>query len=791
MTVGRGEDNFAGKSRIPLIERIVTAPLPSRDEVVACLRASGKPLHAGDIAKRCGVPRDAFQALIEMLQDLATEGFIRLIGRNRYGLRKAPPRDSWVGILAMNARGFAFVTASGKPDVYVPPPGIGAAMHGDTVRIEVVGANSRGSEGRVLDVEKRRDPRVAGTVRRNRKSAWLEPDDPRIRGPIVLREGQDVCRDGDAAVVEIVRFPEHVDENPEGKVERVLGTSGDAQVEVEKILVREQIHEAHPALAMAEAERLVMKARRLELGSREDLRQVPFLTIDPSDARDHDDAVYAEKTANGFRVYVAIADVSEYVQPGTALDDEARSRGCTLYLPDRAVPMLPGVLAADMCSLLPDCERYCVCVIVDLDQSANPGQYRVVEGLMRAAAMISYESAARTLGFTEIPAKSPQAEAFKKPLKVLASIAQRLRKVRLDRGALDMDLPEAKLVIDEETSVPLEVKQQKSDPGVKRAYQLVEEMMLLANELVARWLGKRNCPAVYRVHGKPDEMKLERLGKAADALDAPFDLEQMQEATGVGDWLHSVRNHPARLVLESLLLRSLKQAVYDITNIGHFGLASDAYVHFTSPIRRYPDLLIHRAIKRILRGGAVDRSPEALESLAAAATQSSFRERAAMQVEREVVDLYRTLFMRERIGDRFQGRVTALLGSGIIVAIAEPFVEVMIRFDDLGPDRYEISDDELSYVGLRSNERITLGDTVDVLVVDVSIGRRTVYASRVVEPRTSKRPGKSEKGGRERRKEAPKDERPRASRGGPARRDAKPAPAPPARARSPKRPKGR
>src|SRR5687768_9424628 len=171
MTVGRAEDNFAGKSRIPLIERTVTAPLPSRDEVVACLRASGKPLHAGDIAKRCGVPRDAFQALIEMLQDLAAEGFIRLIGRNRYGLRKAPPRESWVGILAMNARGFAFVTASGKPDVYVPPPGIGAAMHGDTVRIEVVGASSRGSEGRVVDVEKRRDPRVAGTVRRNRKSA--------------------------------------------------------------------------------------------------------------------------------------------------------------------------------------------------------------------------------------------------------------------------------------------------------------------------------------------------------------------------------------------------------------------------------------------------------------------------------------------------------------------------------------------------------------------------------------------------------------------------------------------
>jgi ribonuclease R len=289
------------------------------------------------------------------------------------------------------------------------------------------------------------------------------------------------------------------------------------------------------------------------------------------------------------------------------------------------------------------------------------------------------------------------------------------------------------------------VSQRKSDPGIKRAYQIVEEMMLLANELVARWLGQRGAPSVYRVHGKPDEEKLERLGNAAIALAAPFDLDAMSEPKGVSTWLKHIGKHPAREVLEGLLLRSLKQAVYDTANIGHFGLASAAYVHFTSPIRRYPDLLVHRGIKRLLRGRKPDKTPSALEALGAAATHSSFRERAAMQVEREVVDLYRALFMRDKIGEVYRGRVTALLGSGIIVAVPEPYVEVLVRFEDMGPDRYEISDDELSYVGLRSGEVIALGSPATVEVVDVSIARRTVYGSRVVEHNPKQPQGRTSK----------------------------------------------
>jgi ribonuclease R len=256
--------------------------------------------------------------------------------------------------------------------------------------------------------------------------------------------------------------------------------------------------------------------------------------------------------------------------------------------------------------------------------------------------------------------------------------------------------------------------------------------MLLANEVVARYLGQKKSPAIYRVHGKPDEKKLERLGLVARKLGVEIDLDSLGEARGVSRWLAKIQRHPRRAVLEMLLLRSLKQAVYDVTNIGHFGLASEAYVHFTSPIRRYPDVEIHRAVKRLIRGGKPDQSASALEELETKAQRSSARERAVMEIEREVVDLCRALLMRSRIGDVLEGTVTALTGGGAYVSLDAPFVDVLVRFEVMGPDRYEIGDDEISVVGSRSGDVIALGDRMVVTIDDVAILRRTVYARRVV-----------------------------------------------------------
>lgn len=640
--------------------------------------------------------------------------------------------ERWEGKLSMNPRGFGFVAALGHDDVYVAPDAIGGALHGDRVEIEVIGRSSRGVEGRIRRVVARRSPRVAGLLRRRGRSAWLEPDDTRIRGPIVIVVPPKVGKDGEAAVVNITRFPSAANENAEGELLRVLGEPGDPNVEVAKILVREGVEEQHPEAAIAAAEALASRILMKVPESRRDLREVPLPTIDPEDARDHDDAVWVERTESGYRAYVAIADVSEYVEEESALDAEARARGCTIYLPDRAIPMLPSALAADVCSLLPERDRLCLCVIAELDAGARVTSYEVVEGVMRSQAMLTYGGVARALGFTDAPPRSAQAEAMKKDLRVLDELARKLRKTRMQRGALDLDLPEPRLVLDPETNAPLDVKRRTQDPGIKRAYSMIEELMLLANELVAQWLGERKSPAVYRVHAQPDEEKLERLGAIAEKMGVEFDLHDIREHGGVSRWLAKIQKHPRKTVLEMLLLRSLKQATYDITNIGHYGLASTAYVHFTSPIRRYPDVLVHRAVKHLLRGGKPKVHPQALEALREAAQLASERERASMEIEREVVDLYRALLMRDRIGDIAEGTVTGLVGSGAFVALDEPFVEVLVKLEALGPDHYEFSDDELSLVGVRSGDTISLGDRMAVTIEDVAVLRRTVYASRIL-----------------------------------------------------------
>jgi len=713
----------------------MAAPLPARGDIVRCLVEAGRPLHAREIATRCAVSEGSYSRLLELLDQLSLDGTIRPMAGHRF---KAQPGaelggGSWEGLLSVHPRGFGFVAAVGQDDVYVAPDGIGGALHGDRVRVVVIGRTSRGVEGRIEDVVARRNPRVAGVLRKKGKSAWLEPDDARVRGPIVVSTGQRLGKDGSAAVVSITRFPRFADENPEAELVAVLGEPGDPNVEVEKILVREQIEEEHPEGAVREAEAMAAKLQRSHHEGRVDLRNVPLPTIDPEDARDHDDAVWVEKRDDGgYRIWIAIADVSEYVQPGTELDAEARDRGCTIYLPDRAIPMLPAALASDLCSLMPEAERLCLCVIANLDKAASVESFEVVEGVMRSAAMLTYPGVARALGFTEEPPRSAQAEAMKKGLRCVDELARKLRRIRLKRGALDMNLPEAKVVLDEQTGAPVDVVRRAEDPGIKRAYQMVEELMLLANELMAQWLSSRRCPTIYRVHGKPDEEKLERLGEVAQTLGVQFDEAAMLEPNGVAKWLHQIESHPRRQVLEMLLLRSLKQAQYDIANIGHFGLASDAYLHFTSPIRRYPDLLVHRSVKHILRGGKPDTSPAAIEDKRMAATEASTRERAAMQVEREVVDLYRTLYMRGRVGESFEGTVTAIVGSGLYVALDHPFVDVLVRYEALGPDHYEATEDELSAVGLRSGDRISLGDRMLVEIEDVAVLRRSTFGRRVL-----------------------------------------------------------
>ena len=715
-----------------------TVSLPRRDAIIDLLATQRRPLHVHEVATRLGVDEGSYQAFVRLMDDLAFDGSVVALDGHRF---KVSPQSverrgaEHQGILSVNPRGFGFVSAAGVPDdVYVPPEAMRGALHGDTVAVRVVSRSRRGVEGEVVSVIKRRHARVAGVLRKRGKSAWLEPDDTRLRGPVVIVGNTTPGNDGEAAVVRLTRFPELPDENPEGEIVSVLGAPGDPNVEVAKIRMREGIEEAHPPDAVAEAEAYGAEVAPEALEGRVDLTGIPLPTIDPEDARDHDDAVWVQRNEDGsYKAWIAIADVSHYVRPGTALDESALARANSIYFPDRAIPMLPRALSSNLCSLLPNVIRLCLCVEVDLDPTGDVTRSRVVEGYMRSAAKLTYPAVARALGFTTEVPRSPEAEAMREDLQVAWDLAKLLRGRRMRRGALDFDLPEAKVLLDERTGVPLHVEKRTRDPGISKAYQLIEELMLLANEVCAKTLVDKDVPTIFRDHARPDEEKLARFATMCEELGLGFDPDDAVDPKRLSAFLKKINVHPQKQVLHMLLLRAMKQAVYDVVNIGHFGLASSAYLHFTSPIRRYPDLVVHRAMRRLVRGESIDRSEGALETLKLAATTASERERASMEVEREVVDLYRALMMRAHVGETFEGTVTAIVGTGLFVALDDPFVDVLVRMEALGPDQYEVDDENLRVIGVRSGDRISLGDRMLVLVEDVAILRRTVYGRRVVD----------------------------------------------------------
>ena len=463
---------------------------PSRSDVLELLGSDPRPMHVREIAQRLRISDVDYLGLQRLLDDLSLEGVLAARPGQRFKLSHATARTRGAereGLLTVHPRGFGFVasldaTARGD-DVFVPPEALGGAMHGDKVRIRVRSRGARGAEGEVVSILERGCKRVAGTLRRKGTSAWLEPDDARVRGPIVLPRALDAegpegnsGNDGDAVVVAITRWPESYGETPEGRIERVLGRPGELSVEVAKILVLERVEEPHSDEAVAEAEAFGTEVPEAMKAGREDLRGIPLPTIDPEDARDHDDAVWVERTEQGgYRAWIAIADVSTYVKPGSALDTEAKTRGCSIYLPERAIPMLPRALSSNLCSLLPGVDRLCLCVEVELDGEGQVKSSQIVRGIMRSHAKLTYGGVARALGLSSEARREPAADAMVEGLRVAYELSRTLRVLRMKRGALDFELPEAKVVLHEQTREPIDVLRRTEDIGGRMPSEAFEE----------------------------------------------------------------------------------------------------------------------------------------------------------------------------------------------------------------------------------------------------------------------------------------------------------------------------
>ena len=742
---------------------------PDQDEILRVLQSHApRAMHVGELCGRLKIPRSEKEEVVRRLLLLADEDLVSEMPGLRFRAQRgsknqkrgrektrAPRRARKAretaqgepspavspvieGRLTMTRQGYGFVNVyDGGPDVFIAPDAVGPALHGDTVQLRTR-PSAKGREGHVVGIAERRPKQITGTVHPRGRGTIFEPDDVRLRSPMrVVGNVPKAAKRGAVTLAEIVGFPQRREDRPEVRILEVLGAQGVARIEVEKIKIREGIVEGFPDEVEHEAADLPSRAGRGLIREREDLRNVDLVTIDPETARDHDDAIWVKRERDGFTLLVAIADVSHYVTEGSAMDREAIKRCTSVYLPDRAIPMLPEELSTNLASLLPNRDRLCMAVEMKIDDKGHVASYRIFEGWMKSHGKLTYEGVARALGLLEHGPHQPAAEKRVDALKALLDLSRRLRQRRLKRGALDFDLPEAKVVLDGHGQ-PTAIVQSRKHPGIRQAYRIVEDMMLITNETVASHIKRHAAPGVFRAHGKPDPERISMFCRVAKSFGYELDEESATTPKQLSRFLRRVEGTNEAPLLRYLLLRAMQQAVYDTDpSAGHFALAAKDYLHFTSPIRRYPDLLVHRIIRSMIRGESLD-SASLRPRLQRLAAQASEAERRAMIVERDVIDVYRAIYMQDHVGDEFEGRISGFAPFGIYVQLDDPYASVLLPFDQLD-DAFELDELGIRLVGTRSAKVFTMNDSIRVRIEDANVEERDVVGS-IVEHRPAESP---------------------------------------------------
>lgn len=640
-----------------------------------------------------------------------------------------------VGRITVHPAGYGFVALDAGDTVFVPAKYRGHSLDGDRVAVETW-AGIRGTEGRVTRILARGRARLTGIARRIGRAAYLEPDDPRIAadyGRVHLDDGPSgFGKDGEAVVAEITRYPDPVRRELAAKVLKVLGDPEDPRTEIEKILAVSMIPIEFPDDAAAQAVATPQELTPADLADRIDLRDRRFCTIDPETARDFDDALCIETGPHGGpRVWVAVADVAHYVRWNDALDREAALRGVSVYLPDRVIPMLPMQLSANICSLNPLVDRCAMVVRLDYGDDLEVIDTSFAAAVIRSKARLDYPGVAAALE-GDFRGRRESYRPWRNELQQLNALARVLREKRQARGALNLEIAEPKVVLDaDDPRLVRDVVKAKGEPAVAQAYQLVEEFMIAANEAVGSFFRKRGAATIWRVHAPPNPDRVAQLAELLGSYGIVVDVDRATTPLGMKHVLDQIALKPGAQALSFLVLRTLTQAVWDTVAVGHFGLASGDYLHFTSPIRRYPDLLVHRLLKHQLHadghasGGGYGKSPPAIETLTELAGASSGHERRAMEAEREAVAMYRAYLMRDQVGEQFSGVVSAVTSFGAFVELDAPFVEGLIKLDSLG-ERFVHDEVHMRLVAERSGHAIEVGDRVTVEITNVSVARRRI-----------------------------------------------------------------
>jgi ribonuclease R len=731
-----------GNTNHAMKKRGLTGPLKTREishteiieqEILAYLYKNREPQTATQIMETLSLPRSDRKMISVLLADLCRRDLLSCPKNKGKGSGKAytlmQDADFAEGVVEVHPKGFGFAIITDntgeypkkadkslRQDPFIAPDNLGSAHHGDHAIFRLSTKKRGRTEAKVIKVVQRAATTLVGTYEAGRQTSLVIPEDERFLFNILVHR-KDSCgaRNGDAVVAEVTDFKTGK-RNPEGRIIEVLGDPEDIAVQTEIVIRKHRLPHKFSEKALLETERFV-ETLPAEKG-RLDLRSIPHVTIDGETARDFDDAVAVEKTDSGWRLYVSIADVSYYVKPNSALDQEAYERGTSVYFPNRVVPMLPERLSNNLCSLVPNQPRPAFTAVMEFDRKGKRLAKKFSRSIIVSQHRLTYTIVKKIL-VDRVGSLTGKYRDILAQLQEMAFLAETLEKKRLARGSIGFSIPEAEVLIDPEDQVSDVIRAERN-----MAHKLIEEFMLAANEAVAATLSSGNIPTLYRIHESPDELKIQEFSTFARTLGL-----QLSTNGGSPKWfgkvLSMVAGTPKEYLVNNILLRTMQRARYSPENVGHFGLAATYYTHFTSPIRRYPDLIVHRTLFNMLTSKKIGAISPA-QDLQQAGDFLSGRERTAVDAEREMTERLQVRFMAEKIGESFAGIISGVTAFGLFIELLDHFVSGAIEIAALKGDYFQFDEKNYRLIGSHTNKIFQVGDLVQVRVASVDTRQRRI-----------------------------------------------------------------
>ncbi|WP_394752706.1 ribonuclease R [Crenothrix sp.] len=696
-------------------------PIPSRELILQLIEHRSKPLSRTEISEAFSLTdEDQLEALRRRLRAMERDGQLLFNRGQKYC--QVNNKDLIVGRVIGHIDGFGFIKPDdGSDDLFLSPREMDPLLHNDRAMVRIVGIDKKGRrEAAVVEILERNTHFVVGRLYQENGFTYVVPDKKNIAQTILLqKDGIAGAKQGQIVVAEIIEQPTK-QRQPIGRITEILGDHLAPGMEIEMALRSHDLPHVWPDALLEEIKPLTAEVPESAKENRTDLRKIPLVTIDGEDARDFDDAVYCKKTPKGWKLLVAIADVSHYVQIGSELDKEAHNRSTSVYFPEQVIPMLPEILSNGLCSLNPHVDRLCMVCELLFDELGEVISSRFFDAVMQSHARLTYTDVAKILvdGDKEL---IKNYQPLLPHLRELYALYKVLRVSREQRGAMDFDTQETKIVFGADRKIEKIVPTVRND-----AHKLIEEFMIAANAATARYLSKKKLPNLRRIHEGPTVDKI---------LNLRTFLGELGLTMGGGanptplDYMHlvdSIKGRADAHLIQTVLLRSMSQAVYSPELKGHFGLALEAYAHFTSPIRRYPDLLTHRAIRHTLQGKTADSFAYGVPDMVMLGEHCSTNERRADDATRDVISWLKCEYMMDKIGEEFPGIISAVTSFGFFVELADIYVEGLIHISNLGQDYFHFDPTSHSLIGERSNTRFRLGDSVKVKVVQVNLDEKKI-----------------------------------------------------------------